>query len=166
MARDLALALPVRPAEGTDAWFSGVGDRRTATLGLPLDMPAQGGLMSFDLWYDTEGGYDIGSLQASIDGGETWELVPLHLRAGPYTWSTDGTFSGFEGKRWASADAVLPGGVTDLRWRYTTDPLYEGRGVYVDGVRAWSADGTLLFSEARPDDAATFEPDGWTLSTT
>lgn len=164
VARDLARALPVKPAKGRDAWFAGMGDLRTSTLRLPLDVPADGGRLSFDLWYDTEGGYDIGSLQASTDGGDSWKAVPVDLRAGPYTWSSDGEFSGYEGKRWAKATADLPGGTTDLRWRYATDTLYEGRGIYVDGVRAWSADGALLFNGARPHDAAAFQPDGWTRS--
>jgi CubicO group peptidase (beta-lactamase class C family) len=166
VARDLALALPVKPAEGRDAWFSGTGDRRTATLGLPLAVPAQGGRLSFDLWYDSEEGFDIGSLQASDDGGATWADIPFHLRTGAYSWDSNGEFSGFEGRRWLSADASLPGGVTNLRWRYVTDSLYEGRGVYVDGVRAWDADGHLLFDATRPGDAAAFQPSGWTLSMT
>lgn len=165
VARDLALATPVRAREGEDAWFSGVGDDRTATLGLPLSVPTDGGRLAFSLWYDTEAGSDIGALQASTDDGATWTDVPVAFRAGPYSWSTDGQFSGFSGRRWLSASAQLPGGVTNLRWQYTSDPLYQGRGVYVDAVRAWSADGTLLFSDARPDDAATYQPEGWSRST-
>lgn len=164
VARDLALALPVKPAEGRQAWFSGTGDRRTATLGLPLAVPSTGGRVSFDLWYDSEEGYDIGSLQASTDGGTTWSNVPMQLRTGPYSWSSDGTFSGFEDRRWLRADANLPGGVTNLRWRYTTDPLYEGRGVYVDGVRAWDSSGNLLFDESRGGAEGAFQAAGWSLS--
>lgn len=166
VARDLALALPVKPAEGRQAWYSGTGDKRTATLGLPLSVPSGGGRLSFDLWYDSEDGYDIGALQASTDGGATWNNVPLRLRTGPYSWSSDGTFSGFEDRRWLRADAELPGGVTGLRWTYTTDTLYEGRGVYVDGVRAWSSNGHLLFDESRHGAEAKFESDGFTLSST
>ncbi|MBO0890618.1 MAG: serine hydrolase [Acidothermales bacterium] len=166
VARDLALAVPVKPAEGGQAWFSGTGDRRTATLGLPLSVPATGGRVSFDLWYDTEEGFDIGSLQASTDGGATWSNVPMQLRSGANSWSSDGTFSGFDAKRWSSVSANLPGGVTNLRWRYTTDSLYEGRGVYVDGVRAWDSAGNLLFDESRGGAEAAFQADGWSLSST
>ena len=56
--------------------------------------------------------------------------------------------------RWLRAHAQLPGGVADLRWRYTTDPQYQGRGVYVDAVRAWASDATLLFDGTRPGGAA------------
>ncbi|HET7305227.1 MAG TPA: serine hydrolase [Segeticoccus sp.] len=164
VARDLARALPVEPTVGDDAWYSGLGDLRTASLGLPVDVPAGGGRMTFDLWYDTEGGWDIGVLQASTDDGATWQRVPLSLRADGHRWSTDGRFSGFEGKQWVQARAQLAGDVTNLRWRYTTDTYYEGRGVYVDGVRIWRDGGGILFNGARPADAAQFRPDGFTAS--
>jgi hypothetical protein len=38
-----------------------------------------------------------------------------------------------------------------VRWRYTTDALYAGRGVFVDGVRVVGGRGVLLDSERRPD---------------
>ena len=77
----------------------------------------------------------------------------------------DGTFSGFEGRQWLRASAQLAAGSTELRWRYTTDPLYEGRGVYVDGVRITGPHG-LLFDGERRADAALFQPSGWTASRT
>jgi hypothetical protein len=91
--------------------------------------------------------------------------VPLTLRVRADEWQTDGSFSGFEGRQWLHASAQLPGGITDLRWRYSTDPLYEGRGVYVDAVRVSGRDG-LLFNGERPADAALFQPAGWTVSRT
>jgi Immune inhibitor A-like, MAM domain len=164
VARDLALALPVHPAEGQTDWFSGTADHTTATLTVPLATPSSGARLSFNLWYDTEE-TDLGALEASSDGGTTWRLVPLTLQVRDDVLLTDGTFSGFDGRQWLSASAQLPGGVTDVRWRYTTDPLYEGRGVYVDAVRAFDSDG-LIFDSERPADAALFEPDGWTVSHT
>ncbi|MFC4587226.1 serine hydrolase [Sphaerisporangium corydalis] len=162
VARDLALAVPVRPAKGPDAWFSGVADARTATLTLPVGAP-RGGRLTFALWYDTEADSDIGSLEASTDGGATWSPLPMDLAAGPHRWSSDGTFSGFEGRRWLGARAALPEGTTGVRWRYVNDPLYQGRGVYVDLVRV---DGPgVRFDERNPRDASLFAPDGWTRST-
>jgi hypothetical protein len=57
----------------------------------------------------------------------------------------------------------VPGGTTDLRWRYTTDALYEGRGVYVDGIRVTGPHGTL-FDDRRPADAARVQLSGWRVS--
>jgi CubicO group peptidase (beta-lactamase class C family) len=147
MARDLGRALAVRPIDGREAWFSGIGDARTVTL----TAPAQGSELMFGLWYDTEAGYDVLTLEASTDGGETWAKVPFELRSGP---STDGTISGFGGRRWHLAEAELPEGDVLVRWRYASDANTQGRGVYVDRVR--------LDGERIPDDS--FIADGWTRS--
>jgi hypothetical protein len=85
--------------------------------------------------------------------------VPLGLRAPGYRWSTDGTFTGFEGRQWLTANATVPGGTTNLRWRATTAAAPHGRGIYVDGVRV----GTI-FDDRRPRDAARFHANGWTAS--
>jgi CubicO group peptidase (beta-lactamase class C family) len=162
VARDLARAVRVRPAAGRDAWFSQTVDGTTATLTVPV--PAGAATVSFDLWYDTEE-TDVAALEASVDG-QSWSPVPLSLRSGPYSWTANGAVSGFAGRRWARAEGALPAGTTRLRWRYTTDPLYQGRGVYVDGVRIRNADHTVVFDGERPADAALFQPNGWTRATT
>jgi CubicO group peptidase (beta-lactamase class C family) len=163
-ARNLARAVPVRPAVGRTAWFSGQADNTTATLTAPLRAPSRSGRLSFRLWYDTEP-TDVGALEATSDGGTTWTKVPLELRTGRWHWSTDGTFAGFSGRRWLTASAALPDGTTQVRWRYTTDRLYQGRGVYVDGVLALGRTGPLFIGEL-PHDAARFQPTAWTPSTT
>jgi CubicO group peptidase (beta-lactamase class C family) len=159
VAQDLARAIPVRPADGHDAWFSQTKDKTTATLAAPVTGATR---LSFDLWYDTEE-TDLGVLETSADG-TTWTPAPFSLRSGRNTWTSDGTFSGFAGRRWAKATATLPAGTTQVRWRYTTDPLYEGRGVYVDGVHASDAKGHVVFDGERPADAARFVATGWVLS--
>lgn len=177
VARDLARAVPVRPAVGTDAWYSGQPVLDTVTLTAPLDRSTERGHVSFRLWYDTttigQGattGPDVGSLLASTDGGTTWAAVPVDLRADRHRWSTDGTFSGFSGRQWLAADASLPDGTTHVRWAYQTqpdttlaEPDYQGRGVYVDAVRVVDRSG-LLWNGERPADAERFVADGWTRS--
>jgi CubicO group peptidase (beta-lactamase class C family) len=159
VAQDLARAIPVHPADGRTAWFSQTSDRTTATLAAPVTGAT---VLSFDLWYDTEE-TDFGALETSADG-TTWTAAPFSLKAGDDTWNSDGTFSGFEGRQWARATATLPAGTTQVRWRYTTDPLYEGRGVYVDGVRATDDSGNTVFDGERPADAARFAANGWVVS--
>jgi CubicO group peptidase (beta-lactamase class C family) len=154
VSRDLARAIAVRPLEGETAWFSGTGDARTATL---TTTAASGGLLSFGLWYDTESGFDELTLEASTDGGSSWSPVPFTLRRGRETFPTDGTVSGFGGRRWHHATAALPAssepsGVR-VRWRYVSDGAIQGRGVYVDAVEV-----------GRPVDDSEFSPDGWGLS--
>jgi CubicO group peptidase (beta-lactamase class C family) len=161
VARDLARAVAVKPAQGRDAWFSGLGDARSATLTLPI-APTSAGVatVDFDLWYDTEAGYDIATFETSTDAGETWTPVPFTIRSGGQTTATDGRVSGFGGRVWYAAAAVVdvPAGDQLLRWRYDTDGLYQGRGVYVDGVRVRGPGGERL------EDARTFQADGWVLS--
>jgi CubicO group peptidase (beta-lactamase class C family) len=159
VAQDLARAIPVRPAEGRDAWFSQTKDKTTATLAAPVTGATK---LSFDLWYDTEN-TDQGALETSTDG-TTWTPAPFSLRSGRDAWTSDGTFSGFAARRWARATATLPAGTTSVRWRYTTDPVYEGRGVYVDGVRAYDGSGHVVFDGERSADAARFVSAGWVTS--
>lgn len=129
VARDLARAIAVRPLEGRTAWFSGIGDSRTATLSTPA---LSGRELSFGLWFDTEAGYDELSLEASTDGGETWTTLPFTLDG----TGTDGTLSGFGDRRWHTAAALLPEADEVLvRWRYASDAANQGRGVYVDRLR-------------------------------
>ncbi|WP_167001026.1 serine hydrolase domain-containing protein [Mumia sp. ZJ430] len=167
VARNLGRALPVRPAVGRTAWFAGRPSATTHTLTAPLSRTAsEAAWLSFRLWYDTEEGYDVGRLEASVDGGTTWQLVPLDLAGGGARWSTDGTFSGFEGRKWLKAGAALPAGATHVRWTYTglrATPS-RGRGVYVDGVLALDRGGVLVNGQ-RPSDAARFVADGWAEST-
>ncbi len=153
VARDLARAVAVQPANGSHAWFSGVGDARTTSLTLPVT--AGSGEVEFDLWYDTEANSDILHLEASADDGASWSPVPFSLQSKGETVQTDGQVSGFGGRRWHEAEAEVPAGADLLlRWRYANDTLYQGRGVYVDGVRV---DGHRV-----PD--AQFSADGWELS--
>jgi CubicO group peptidase (beta-lactamase class C family) len=158
-ARELARAVPVGPAVGRDAWFSGQQDATTVTLTAPLASPSDDGELRFRLWYDTES-TDIGRLLASTDNGSSWELVPMDLHTAKHRWSTDGSFSGFAGRRWLSARAELPPGTTRLRWSYASDSIYQGRGVYVDGVHI-EDDSGVLFNGERPSDAARFQASGW-----
>ncbi|MFE7579099.1 serine hydrolase, partial [Streptomyces sp. NPDC057521] len=70
------------------------------------------------------------------------------------------------GRVWHRLDADLAqwrGTGTVLRWRYTTDQLYVGRGVYVDAVRVEDG-GRTVFDENRPGDARRITAVGWAAS--
>jgi CubicO group peptidase (beta-lactamase class C family) len=152
VARDMALALPVRPQEGHTAWFSGVGDARTVTLSTPVQLGSAPSRLTFDLWYDTEP-TDVVTLEASSDGGSTWQELKH--------------WSGWSGKRWGSQYVDLDGleGAVTLRWSYASDALYQGRGVYVDGIRVTSP-GAVLFDDSRQRDAEAVQLAGWSASAT
>jgi CubicO group peptidase (beta-lactamase class C family) len=159
VAQGLALSLGVRPRHGRDAWFSGTADATTATLATDLAVPAEGARLSFDLFVDTED-TDLLTLESSTDG-TTWTKVPFTIRDRGSVTDTDGTVSGSGDRRWHQASAELAAGPRTLRWRYTTDAQYSGRGVYVDGVRIVSGRQVLLDGEERPE---AFVATGWRLS--
>jgi hypothetical protein len=102
---------------------------------------------------------------SSTDNGQTWEPVPMNLSVQKHRWRSGGTFSGFEGRQWLKVRAKLPFGTTHVRWSYQSDAGYQGRGIYVDGVRIVDRRGVVLNGE-RPADARRFVSDGWTLSAT
>ncbi|CAM5257953.1 Serine hydrolase OS=Streptomyces tendae OX=1932 GN=GUR47_35790 PE=4 SV=1 [Streptomyces tendae] len=164
---NLARAVPVRPEHGRTAWFSGTASSATATLTLPaLDTSAGRARLRCSLWWDTEPGSDTLVLEATTDGGAAWRPVPFTTtRHGEAPREHPaGSATGWSGRVWHRLTAALPAarGLT-LRWRCTTDRLYVGRGVYVDGLRA-EAGGDVLFHDARPADAARVEAVGWSAS--
>ncbi|MFJ7071840.1 serine hydrolase [Streptomyces sp. NPDC098781] len=167
-ANNMARAVPVRPRHGRTAWFSGMATAATATLALPaLDTTRGDARLCCALWWDTEPQADLLALEATTDGGMTWQPLPFTTtRHGerPEDHPT-GTATGWSGRVWHRLAAPLPAHEQLLvRWRYATDRLYVGRGAYVDGLRVESAR-TVLFDEARPADAARITASGWTAAT-
>jgi len=160
VAQGLALSLGVEPRHGQDAWFSGTADAMTSTLDAAVAVPAEGGQLSFDLFVDTER-TDLLYLESSADGGATWAKVPFTVKDRGSVTDTDGSLSGSGDRHWLQASAELMGGNQTLRWRYTSDPLYSGRGVYVDGVKVVAGEHLLLDGERNPQ---AFTASGWRLS--
>ncbi|MFB6987686.1 serine hydrolase [Streptomyces sp. NPDC056304] len=172
-ANQMARAVAVRPTRGRTAWFSGLASATTATLTLPaLRLASSRATLSSALWWDTEPGSDFLFLEASADAGTSWQPVPFTTVpiAGRHGSDPDphprGSVSGWSGRVWHRLDADLAawrGKEVRLRWRYTTDQLYVGRGAYVDAVRVEDGNRTV-FDEARSGDAARIEALGWTAS--
>lgn len=167
-ANHMARAVPVRPARGRTAWFSGMEVSATATLSLPaLDTSGGRARLRCALWWDTEPAADGLVLEATTDGGTTWEPVPFTTsrRGQDPEQHPSGSVTGWSGRVWHRLTADLPAArELALRWRYATDPRYVGRGCYVDGLRAEAA-GRVLFDEARPADAGRLTAVGWTRET-
>ncbi|MCI3242472.1 serine hydrolase domain-containing protein [Streptomyces spinosisporus] len=162
-ANNLARAVPVRPERGRTAWFAGMASATTATLALPPLDTTHGARLTNSLWWDTEPASDTVVLEATTDGGTTWHPIPFTTtRHGERPQNhPSGSATGWSGRVWHRVRADLPAhaGLT-LRWRYTTDTLYVGRGVYVDGLRV-EAGGRVLFDETRREDAARIAATGW-----
>lgn len=159
VVQGLALALGVGPRHGKDAWFSGTTDGATTTLATQVAVPAEGAKLTFDMFVDTED-TDLLYLETSADG-TTWTKVPFTVQDRGSVIETDGTISGSGDRHWHQVFAELAAGDQTIRWRYTSDALYQGRGVYVDGVKITSGDGVLLDGEHTPE---SFVATGWRLS--
>ncbi len=166
----LADALAVCPVQGSDAWFSGNSDQERATLTWTLarhgrarttvaGVQAAGGngagadrtppidirpQLSFDVFIDTES-TDLLSLEASTDGGNSWQRLNWQLDETAVTapYAQSGV------RRWQSGSAVLAVDTDQLRWTYASDTLYSGRGVYLDALVVRGRSGTDS-AEQRP----------------
>ncbi|NEB81333.1 serine hydrolase, partial [Streptomyces sp. SID14478] len=161
----MARAVAVHPAHGRAAWFSGMANAASATLTLPdVRLTSSDARLTCSLWWDTEPHSDFLFLEVSTDGGSTWKPVPFTTDRTEEHAS--GSVDGYAGREWHRLTADLGGfttAATRVRWRYSTDQLYVGRGVYVDGVRV--TDGQrVVFDEARPADASRIDAVGWTAS--
>jgi CubicO group peptidase (beta-lactamase class C family) len=148
LARTFADASPI--ARG---WHTDRRDNASLTLTAHLPRPAASGTtVSFLLAYDTEPRYDTAFAETSIDGGRTWQPMPMTLRAGRIVFTSDGSLTGYGGRTWWHVTAPVPPGGTDLRWRYQTDTSAQGRGVHLGHVH--------VTGSGAPELAA----DGWTFS--
>jgi CubicO group peptidase (beta-lactamase class C family) len=159
-AQRVAQALDVSPQRGHTAWFAGRQDNATATLTLPVELRAEQTRLGFDLFVDSEE-TDTLTLELSLDDGTTWTSVPFVCWSRGRVSEYDGTISGFAGRHWQQAFAELdePPGTVLIRWRYVTDSVYQGRGVYVDDIRLGDRSGTLFDGEKHAD---RFVSSGWT----
>lgn len=153
----LSQALAVKPADGQTSWYSDIRDASTATLTVPVAVPAEGARLTFDLFQHSEN-TDLLYLESTKDNGVTWQPVPFSLRDGADVVTTNGSYGGTASRDWWRASADLAGGIQQVRWRYKTDSLYFGRGVNVDGVRVMAGDRTIVNGERHPE---LFTAAGW-----
>jgi CubicO group peptidase (beta-lactamase class C family) len=160
VVRDFGEATPVRPPSRS-AWRAVPGDAATATMTAPLREAAASGVLSFDLWYDTEPRYDTVRLESTVDG-TVWTPLAVTLRRGGQRWSAEGVVTGYGGRAWWHVTAALPDGTTGVRWAYATDVSAQGRGVYVDRILARSPGGVLFAGEG--PDASRLVADRWVES--
>ncbi|GLY68620.1 serine hydrolase domain-containing protein [Amycolatopsis taiwanensis] len=149
-ATALARALTVCPAQGRDAWFSDVGNLSTATLTTRTLHPRGSVHITFSAFVDTEA-TDPLVLESSTDG-RSWQPVPVRATGPGAPAGEVSELAGHGHRAWWRVTAEIPAtGQVILRWRYTTDSLYTGRGVYVDGMRVTSSNGILVDSERNPE---------------
>jgi CubicO group peptidase (beta-lactamase class C family) len=149
-ASSLAKAMAVRPQAGRDAWYSGIGNASSATLATkPVDTGGEPARVTFVTFVDTESSDPL-VLEATTDG-TNWQPVPMRATGPGAPAGQVNLLSGHGPRSWWRVTADLPASPQlSVRWRYTTDTSYTGRGVYVDGVRISADHDTLLDGEHSP----------------
>ena len=166
LAQGMAEALAVEPPRGHREWSTGASAQpQPATLATRELGPVAGATeASFDAFVDTQrdaDGVDPLALESSVDGGASWQPVPVTAR-GPGAPQGPQPFLAGAGHRawWHVTGSVpsQPGQKVLLRWRYSPDAQYCGRGVSLAGISVRDPSRTLLDGSEHPD---AFLPQGW-----
>ncbi|HEV7649403.1 MAG TPA: serine hydrolase [Actinophytocola sp.] len=155
----LAKALAVRPEVGRDAWYSGIGDASQATLTTVALQPDSPVRVNFDAFVDSES-TDFLVVEASTDG-TSWTALPMNVTGPGAPGETVNSLSGSGPRSWWNVDVRIPHAAEiTLRWRFTTDTRYTGRGIFLDALTVTDGGRTLLNGEKEPHK---LQADGWQL---
>ena len=123
------------PADGATYFYSGSGNDLNNTMTHPV---GAGTTLTAKVRYEIEEDWDYAFLEASTDGGASWESVETNLSdsAGDQSgFNTSGTgMTGFV-TDWTDLTATLPTGTDTVRFRYQTDGAAVESGFQVDAVR-------------------------------
>jgi hypothetical protein len=126
----MSQAMRVAAPGGGPLWYSGQGGATTSTLTTgPLTATAPVDV-DFSAFVNTES-TDPLVVEDSTDGGATWHALPLTATGPGAPAGTPTSLSGQAVRAWwhVHTQVPQPSGALQLRWRYTTDPVYEGRGI-------------------------------------
>ena len=132
--------LPVDPFSGKYAFWSNKGDESDMTLTREFDFSSATGplTLKYHTWYDVEKNYDYVFLEASSDGGKTWQIMktPSGTDQNPagnsYGWGYTGS-----SKSWIEETVDLSqfkGQKVQIRFEYVTDAAVNGEGFLLDDV--------------------------------
>jgi immune inhibitor A len=137
---------------GERFYYSGAGDEINNTMTREI---AGGGELTAKVRYDIEEGYDYAFVEASDDGGQTWEPLDTDLKYTGEDGSGDnlGGFgiSGTTDGQWVNLTADVPADSDAIRFRYTTDTAVTTPGFQVDNIMLNGA----------PIGTAETGPEGW-----
>ncbi len=135
--------VPADPFSGEYAFWSNKGDESDMTLTRSFDFTGHTGplTLNFHTWYDIEEDYDYLYLEASTDGGETWQILttPSGTDEDPsgnsYGWAYNGLSGG--GPEWIEESVDISqfaGQEVLLRFEYITDAAVNGEGFLLDDI--------------------------------
>ena len=137
---------------GTAYYYSDSGNDLNNTMTREIEA---GGELTAKVRYEIEDGWDYAFLEATTDGGATWEEVP---NSQSYEGEDQSGFndsgagiSGDTAGAWVDLTATIPADANGIRFRYQTDGAFVLQGFQVDNI---AIDGT-------PVGTAEAGPEGW-----
>lgn len=144
----MARLVPNRPHSASQEWWSNRSDNSDMTLTRCFDLRGlRKATLQAWLWYDIEDGWDFAYVEASTDGGATWQMLPgAHTAEDNPSGNSYGPgYTGRSGVAGSTADATwilesfdlspFVGHQTCIRFEYLTDEAVNGPGFCVDDVR-------------------------------
>ena len=162
-------AVPLLPVEvGPEGcWWSNSGDSIGASLTRRLDLRRiEQPQLDFEVWFDIEEHWDYAYLQASTDGGQTWDILatahtdaadPLDTAFGPgYTGISDG---------WLAESVSLTdyaGREIRLRLQYITDDATNSHGLCLRRLAV--SDAATGGAALRSPELGGWQPDGFVFT--
>jgi hypothetical protein len=135
-----AKLVPVDAHSGRYAWWSNRGDDADSTLTRAFDLRSvPRATLHAWMWYDIEEDWDYAYVEASVDGGRTWDVLagpsmtthnPNGNSFGPAYTGQSGTWieETFDLSPYAGKEALI-------RFEYVTDDAVNRTGWLVDDVR-------------------------------
>ena len=132
--------LPIDAYSGKQAFWSNKGDESDMTLTREFDFTSASGplTLKYRTWYDLETDYDYVFVEASTDGGKTWQILktPSGTDKNPsgnsYGWGYNDKTDG-----WIEESHDLSqykGQKVQLRFEYVTDAAVNGEGFMLDDI--------------------------------
>ena len=139
---------------GERFFWSDRGDDLDTRMALEVE---DGGELTATVKYSIEDGWDYAFLQASSDGGATWEDVETsESYEGPDESGFNASGFGISGTTdgWVDLTATVPDGTNAIRWRYLTDGAFVLNGFQVDNI---TLDGETIGDAESADEGWTFK---------
>ena len=163
---DTVAHIPTEPPASPGYWWANRGDSIDPKLTREVDLTGvTSATLTYKTWFDMERGWDFAYVEASRDGGTTWEVLPasssttadpLDVAYGPgYT----GTSGGGDEPEWLDESVDLSaftGGPALIRFEYVTDEAVNLAG--------WAIDDIAIDAVGWSDDAASagdWVSEGW-----
>ena len=136
--------IPTEAPSGEFFWWSNRGDSIDTTLTRRFDLTGVSrATLSFSLWYDIEQDYDYAYVEASRDGGETWDVLPGEHTTDddPVDQSFGPAYTGISGGGsepvWVRETVDLTpyaGALVWIRFEYITDQAVDNDGLAIDDL--------------------------------